>query len=300
MKIEISFKQLKAWWRRKRRTVLIAVAILVVLVIAGTVVKFIMEKRSPDPILAVVNGHRIRVSDFKKQMDAVPEFYQAYVTSNRSQFLQDLIDRELVYQKARHSGYARSRAIEERLAELKKDFIVQEYVQKEILENPDIPENDMRQYYKSHPMDFIQPASIHLYEIVVSDLKTAENIIERYRKGESFEDLARKHSEAPSKGRGGDLGFVREGKLPDQLARPAFALSPGQVSSPVKTEAGYYILMAGQNIPSRQLSYEESIPLLKKVMYSKYGESNFKNFLVDLRAKSKIKITGANLEKMEF
>jgi peptidyl-prolyl cis-trans isomerase C len=300
MKIEISFNFLRTWWQKKRRLILIVVAGLVVLAIAGVAVKTIMEKRNKDLTLAVVNGHRIRVSDFKKQMAAVPEFYQAYVTGNRSQFLQDLIDRELVYQKARHSGYARSRNIKERLAELKKDFLVQEYVQKEILENPNVPEKDLRQYYKSHPMDFVQPASIHLYEIMVTDRKTAENIIDRYRKGESFEDLARKYSDAPSKGRGGDLGFVREGKLPEQLARIAFEMSPGQISPPIQTDTGYYILTAGQNIPSRQLSYEESIPLLKKIMYSKYGENNFKDFLVKLRAKSKIKITGANLEKMEF
>jgi len=300
MRIEISFKQLKAWWQKKRRMVLIVVAALVVLVILGIAAKAMVEKRSQDLILAVVNGHRILVSDFKKQMAAVPEFYQAYVTGNRSQFLQDLIDRELVYQKARRSGYGRSRDIEERLAELKKDFLVQEYVQKEILENPNVPEKELRQYYESHPMDFIQPTSIHLYEIMVTEKKTSENIIDRYRKGESFEDLARKYSEAPSKGRGGDLGFVREGKLPEQLARIAFTMSPGQISPPIQTETGYYILMAGQNIPSRQLSYEESIPLLKKIMYSKYGEKNFKDFLVSLRAKSKIEITGANLEKMEF
>jgi peptidyl-prolyl cis-trans isomerase C len=296
MKIEISFSLL----RKKRRPVLIAVALLLLLAIAGAAVNALTEKRSKDLTLAVVNGHRIRVSDFKRQVAAVPEFYQAYVTGNRSQFLQDLIDRELVYQKARRSGYGRNRNIEERLAELKKDFLVQEYVQKEILENPNVSEKDMRQYYNSHPMDFVQPVSVHLYEIVVSDRKIAEDIIARCRKGESFEDLARKYSEVPSKGRGGDLGFVREGKLPEQLARIAFAMTPGQISSPIQTETGYYVLMVGQNIPSRQLGYEESIPLIKKIMYNKNGENNFKDFLANLRAKSKIKIMGANLEKMEF
>ena len=78
----------------------------------------------------MISSHR--VSDFKKQMAAVPEFYQAYVTGNRSQFLQDLIDRELIYQKARHSHRVRNRDIKKRLAELEKDFLVQDYVQKEI------------------------------------------------------------------------------------------------------------------------------------------------------------------------
>lgn len=300
MKKKIDFRFLRAFWQKKRRLVLIVVSALIVLAAAGVTAKTIMEKRNKDLTLAVVNGHRIRVSDFKKQMAAVPEFYQAYVAANRSQFLQDLIDRELVYQKARHSGYARNKEISERLAELRKDMMVQEYVQKEILENANIPEKDLRQYYKSHPMDFVQPASIHLYEILVSDRKTAENIIERCRKGENFEDQARKYSEAPSKGRGGDLGFVREGQLPEQFARIAFAMSPGQISSPIQTGTGFYILMAGQSIPSRQLTFEESMPLLKKIMYSKYGEQNFKDFLSDLRTKSKIKKMGDNLEKMDF
>jgi peptidyl-prolyl cis-trans isomerase C len=305
MKIKIRFGFFKAcWqkvsWQKRRRSILITAAALVLLVIAVTVVKTVVQNRSKDLTLAIVNGHRIKVSEFKKQIAAMPEFYQAYAAGNRSQFLQDLINRELVYQKAMHSRHRWDRDIKKRLADLKKEMILQNYVQKEILENPNVPEKDMREYYKSHPTDFISPASVHLYEIMVTDRKTAENIIGRYRKGENFEDLARRYSEAPSKGQGGDLGFVREGKLPEQLDRVAFALTPGEISSPLQTAAGYYVLMARQNIPNRQLSYEESLPLLKKIMSSKNQEKNFNDFLNGLRVKSKIKIMEANLEKMEF
>lgn len=300
MKIEITFRFLRMWWQKKRRLVLIVITALVVLVIAGAAVKAITEKRSKDLTLAVVNGERIRVSDFKKYTDTLDDYLQPYVAGNRSQFLQDLINMELIYQKARRSDYSRNREIEKQLAFLKKNLMVQKYIQKEILENPNVSENDLRQYYTSHPMDFVQPASIHLFEILLTDRKTAENIIARYRKGENFEDLARKYSEAPNKDRGGDLGFVREGTLPAQLAQIAFTLSPGQISPPVQTEVGYYILMAGQKIPSRQLSYEESIPLLKKITYNIYGKKNYTDFITALRAKSKIKTMEANLDKMEF
>ena len=99
MKIEISFKLTKLWWQKKHRAVLITAAVLVLLAIAGAAVKAITEKYSKDLTLAVVNGARIRVSDFKQYMGKQPDWYQAYVTANRSQILNDLIDRELIYQK---------------------------------------------------------------------------------------------------------------------------------------------------------------------------------------------------------
>ena len=300
MKIKIKVKAMGVWLKKRWRPVTIASAAVIVILSAVFFLWFFLENRKDDPVLAVVNGYKIRVSNFKKQMAALPEFYQAYAAANRSQFLRDLIDRELVYQKARRSPYAGSAHLRERLEELKKDLLVQEYVQKEILENPDIPEREMKQYYQTHPMDFIQPASVHLYEIMVSDLKTAENIVEKFRKGDGFEDLARNYSEAPSRSRGGNLGFVREGSLPIQLERVAFQLPPNGLSSPLKTEDGYYLLMARQKIPSRHLSYEESVPLIKKILSSKQGEENFTNFLKNLRARSRIKVMEDNLEKIEF
>ncbi|MFH0795965.1 MAG: peptidylprolyl isomerase [Candidatus Omnitrophota bacterium] len=292
--------RLKKQWRGKYRIIIPVTAGIIILVVIGLILKSTVLSQKTDPVLAVVNGYKIRVSEFKEKTAALPEFFQPYVITNRSQFLQDMVDRELIYQKARLSRYARDPEFKRRMAELKKDILVQEYVHKEILENPNIPEEEMRRYYQNQTGEFVQPASIHLYEILVSERATAENIVRRYKEGEIFEDLARKYSQVPSAPSGGDLGFVREGKIPKQLEEVAFKLFPNQVSSPIQTEAGFYVLKAGQKILSRQLAYKEAVPLIKKMLASKYGEENYKDFLKNLRAKSRVKIMGEAIEKIRF
>ena len=131
--------------------------------------------------------------------------------------------------------------------------------------------------------------------------RTAETVVSRFRAGDDFEDLARNYSQAESKAGGGDLGFVREGKLnPPLLEKSVFSLQPGQISEPFETGAGFYIYLAGQKISSRQLNYEESKPLLKKLMASKYSEKNLESFLVQLRSRSRIQVKQENLNKLKF
>lgn len=58
----------------------------------------------------------------------------------------------------------------------------------------------------------------------------------------SFEDLARQNSQDSYASKGGDLGWVEPGDIPDELATAINALQPGQISAPVKTPFGLHIV----------------------------------------------------------
>jgi peptidyl-prolyl cis-trans isomerase SurA len=58
----------------------------------------------------------------------------------------------------------------------------------------------------------------------------------------TFEDLARQNSQDSLASKGGDLGWVEAGDIPDELATAMHALQPGQVSDPVKTPFGMHIV----------------------------------------------------------
>jgi peptidyl-prolyl cis-trans isomerase SurA len=58
----------------------------------------------------------------------------------------------------------------------------------------------------------------------------------------NFEDLARQNSQDSYASKGGDMGWVEPGDVPDELATAMNALQPGQISAPVKTPFGVHIV----------------------------------------------------------
>jgi len=71
----------------------------------------------------------------------------------------------------------------------------------------------------------------------------AENLEMQIRQGASFAKLAQQFSQAAGAAQGGDLGTVQEGELPDELNQTLRKMEPGTVSSPVRTQGGYHILL---------------------------------------------------------
>jgi peptidyl-prolyl cis-trans isomerase SurA len=80
----------------------------------------------------------------------------------------------------------------------------------------------------------------------------AARLIEEMGKGAPFGAVARQFSVAPSAAAGGDLGWITQAELRAELQGAVSALQPGQISTPVRSSAGIYIialrdLRAGQN-----------------------------------------------------
>nr|WP_228151648.1 peptidylprolyl isomerase [Pseudazoarcus pumilus] len=60
--------------------------------------------------------------------------------------------------------------------------------------------------------------------------------------GESFEDLAKVHSDDLSAARGGDLGWILPGDTVPEFERAMDALEPGEVSEPVRSPFGWHLI----------------------------------------------------------
>ena len=88
--------------------------------------------------------------------------------------------------------------------------------------------------------------------------KKIQALAERIGKGEDFAKVAAEVSEDPgSKARGGDLGFFGPGVMAKEFETAAFALKPGQVSSPVKTPFGWHLIKV------EEVQQPEVVPLEK-------------------------------------
>lgn len=73
-------------------------------------------------------------------------------------------------------------------------------------------------------------------------LENAQQIMQQLEAGGSFVGYARQFSEATTAVVGGDLGWVRLGQLPPQLATAVRQLQPGQLNGPIEIPGGFSIV----------------------------------------------------------
>jgi parvulin-like peptidyl-prolyl isomerase len=93
--------------------------------------------------------------------------------------------------------------------------------------------------------------------IVISSLQEARTLLERLRKGESFELLARVFSKDESREAGGHLGAVARGELLPELDATIFSLEPGELSAIVSSPAGFHIFKLLDYTKPEPVSYEK-------------------------------------------
>jgi peptidyl-prolyl cis-trans isomerase D len=117
-----------------------------------------------------------------------------------------------------------------------------------------VPPQEIAAYYREHQKDFRAPERAKLIyvlfpkEATPRDLQSVEERIREIHKealvsGAGFDTLAMNYSEDPgSAAKGGDLGWFGRGQMVPSFDSAAFALKPGQMSKPFKTDFGWHIV----------------------------------------------------------
>lgn len=122
---------------------------------------------------------------------------------------------------------------------------------------------------------------IHLHAIVVADEGNATEVRNKLLEGGNFTALAQEYSiDETLKQYGGDLGWVPRGILSPEIDAVAFSLGIGDISEPIETSNGYYIVKVSE--------IAEDMPI-----YEEYRDTlaakELSDWLNELRAASNIK-----------
>jgi peptidyl-prolyl cis-trans isomerase SurA len=108
-------------------------------------------------------------------------------------------------------------------------------------------------YYNENKDRFYQEDAVHLRLIHLtrndgeSDevlLAQANEILRRFRAGDSFEDLAKEFSRDMRRARGGDWGWQKRSDFRKEFSDVAFELKKGEASAPILLPEGCFILFA--------------------------------------------------------
>ncbi len=72
--------------------------------------------------------------------------------------------------------------------------------------------------------------------------RAANSLLEEMRDGGDFSALASQFSQSATAARGGNIGWIEEAQIPEELLSVVRSMKPGEVRGPVRGLTGYYIL----------------------------------------------------------
>lgn len=121
-----------------------------------------------------------------------------------------------------------------------------------IVEAADPTDEDIQQYYDANQDKYLQVKAQHILVKVAQDAPEEEvqaakakieDIKRRLDEGADFTELATNESDdAAAAAKGGDLGYFGAGQMVKPFEEVAFAMEPGQISDPVRTQFGFHII----------------------------------------------------------
>lgn len=174
------------------------------------------------------------------------------------------------------------------------------------LETVKVADEKVRTYYEENSREFWQEEKVKVRHILLkvdpgsSDKDwekarvQAEDIIKKIAGGADFAKLAGEFSQDPgSKGKGGDLGFFPRGQMVKPFEEAAFALKPGELSEPVKSDFGYHVI----KVEERQEEGQDPLDTVKDKIIEKLKKTEAVNIAEETAYNISYDITADNFDK---
>ncbi len=190
---------------------------------------------------------------------------------------------------------------------VKEKVHLKEYFKKYRLDNPEIPEEKLREFYDNGKKNFRRDALVQVSQIFLSlqkgsdpqtiqaTLDKANALRDRLLQGEDFATLARRYSQSREANESnGSLGFIKKGYMPASFESVAFSLEKNEISKPVLTQFGYHIIKVTDKLPERIAPYEEVKEFIRKYLQEREIVQNTLTHIKKLRDEAEVKIVKAS------
>jgi peptidyl-prolyl cis-trans isomerase SurA len=207
--------------------------------------------------------------------------------------------------------------LDELRTNFEKRYLIQGLQSREIMRNVSITEEELRQYYKANPKEFMRPPSVTVREILVNvptetvggqqtvnaaadeaAKAKVEALRERAVKGEDFVKLVAEASDSGTKANGGLNGPVNISDLNPVIATAIEPLKPGEISTPVRVRTGYMLLKLETRTGEEPEPFEKVRNQLGNVIGEQRLRVEQQKYLEKLRAVALIEWKDEGFRKM--
>ncbi len=120
--------------------------------------------------------------------------------------------------------------------------------------------------------------------------KRAQEVLEKLKKGASFQKVAEDSSEDPNFSKGGLLGTFRDGELLKEFDKPVKALNVGAYSDVVKTKLGFHVLMLNDKKTIQNPVAEKEKEKIRSLLSQRAFQKQFRIWLDQRRQEAFVRI----------
>lgn len=266
---------------------------LLILFLCATLA-FSCGKKEDSRVLAEIDGEKITLSEFTRELDKIPLELKMFVLSQvgKKNYLERMITKKLLLREAKKEGIEKEKEFQERLSELREQLLIEMLLKKKITTDFRIDDAELKKYYEAHKEEFKRPPEINTRHILLKTEEEARQIQEKLMKGEDFVELAKKYSIDPAaKVTGGELGYHPRGSLVPEYEEEAFKLKKvGQISGIVKSRFGYHLIRLEGIKPPSYAQFDEVKELIRQRMIQEKQGEILQKYIEDLKKNAKIKI----------
>lgn len=254
------------------------------LLVAGPVLAQAPATPGGDQVLARVNGQPITQKDLDIAAadlgDRLPAMADA---QKRDYLLTFVIDLKIGAQAAEAAKIAESPDFSRRVAYFREKVLLDDYLTREVAKS--VTPEAARKLYDETVKGLTPEQEVRARHILVEAEDEAKKVAARVKGGEDFAKVAQEVSKDPGSGReGGDLGYFTADRMVKEFADAAFALTPGQISDPVKSQFGWHVIKVEDKRNKPLPTFEEVKPQIDQYLERKAQQDT----ILALREKAKI------------
>jgi peptidyl-prolyl cis-trans isomerase C len=200
-----------------------------------------LRAEDANPVLVKVNGAEIRQSDVALAEEELgPSLAQMDPATKKENVLAFLIDMKIVAKAAEDKKIEDRPDFKARLTFARNRLLMDNLL---AVEGKAATTNEaMKKVYDEAAKQIEGEQEVHARHILVETEDEAKAIEAELKKGADFAEVAKKKSKDPGAADGGDLGFFTKDQMVPEFSTVAFALEPGKISDPVKSQFGWHII----------------------------------------------------------
>ncbi len=248
-------------------------------------------KRVHDTVIAEVNGIPITLSDYKREAENLPEELRNLLKNKKkqTQFVENLVTRELLFQDAKKSNMDKRKNVSEMLREYRKNLMINELINVKVRSKVVITDEEAYKFYMQNKSDFYTSDEIFYTEYFFKDYTDAENFLKNFDLSQCFNKCFSK-SEGP----------VFSNDIPPDIASVIANLKVGEYGSDILFHKDGYLVVElkekkkGHLIPFYKVKKEIKLKLKQAKEKKVLNE-----FITELKNRAKVRILWDNLKVLK-